>query len=189
MSRSRPIGLASLILVLALWPLSARAANHSIFVDDFLFSPLKTHVQVNDSVIWFWGGSFAHSSTSDVGSGKSWNSGLKTTGRFGIKITAADGPGPFPYHCSLHLAMKDTIFLDPPPACCVTISGNVDCDPTRTVDISDLSILIDNLFISFTPLCCPQAANTDGAEGIDISDLSRLIDYLFISFIPLAPCQ
>ncbi|MBI5266442.1 MAG: thrombospondin type 3 repeat-containing protein [candidate division Zixibacteria bacterium] len=74
------------------------------------------------------------------------------------------------------------------PSCCVGITGNVDCDPAQGTDISDLSALIDNLFITFTPLCCPEEANTDGQPGTDISDLSALIDYLFITFTPLAVC-
>ena len=75
--------------------------------------------------------------------------------------------------------------------CCVGISGNVDCDLGEGVDISDLSALIDYLYISFTPLCCQGEANTDGdlLAGIDISDLSALIDYLYISFTPTAICQ
>lgn len=74
--------------------------------------------------------------------------------------------------------------------CCVGLAGNVDCDPSDGVDISDLSALIDFLYISFNPLCCPSEANVDGdpAAGIDISDLSALIDYLYISFTPPASC-
>jgi hypothetical protein len=74
-------------------------------------------------------------------------------------------------------------------ACCVGLAGNVDCDPLNGIDISDLSILVDNLFISLQPLCCNQSANTDGQPGVDISDLSALIDFLYISFTPTAPCQ
>jgi hypothetical protein len=80
---------------------------------------------------------------------------------------------------------------NPRLGCCFDFTGNVDCDPSDGVDISDLSILIDHLYITFTPLCCSEAANIDGdpAGGIDISDLSWLIDYLYISFTPPAPCQ
>lgn len=182
------MGLVGLILS-AFFPPSSKATNHTITVADFTFTPPKTHVQLNDSVIWVWAGTFSHSTTSAVGSGKTWDSGLKTSGRYGIKITAADGPGSFPYLCTLHPSMKDTIFLDPPPACCPTTTGNIDCDPDQAVDISDLTALIDYLYISFSPLCCDKAANTDGQPGVDISDLTRLIDFLYISFTPLAPCQ
>ena len=74
------------------------------------------------------------------------------------------------------------------PSCCVGLTGNVDCDPFDGVDISDLSALIDNLYISFTPLCCPDEANCDGSPGIDISDLTCMIDYLYISFAMPQPC-
>ncbi len=73
-------------------------------------------------------------------------------------------------------------------ACCVNTTGNVDCGADDNVDIGDLTVLIDHMFISFTPLCCMAEANTDDNAGIDISDLTRLIDHLFISFSPLATC-
>ena len=55
--------------------------------------------------------------------------------------------------------------------------------------MSDLSALIDYLYISFQPLGCVAEANTDGQTGIDIADLSALIDYLYISITPPAACQ
>jgi hypothetical protein len=72
--------------------------------------------------------------------------------------------------------------------CCIGSTGNVDCSLDDGVDISDLSALIDHLYIALTPLCCVSEANVDGEESIDISDLSRLIDYLFINFAPPAVC-
>ena len=72
--------------------------------------------------------------------------------------------------------------------CCVGSTGNVDCDPAESVDISDLSALVDHLYISFAPLCCEAEANTDSAGSIDISDLSALVDYLYVSFTPLPTC-
>ena len=74
-------------------------------------------------------------------------------------------------------------------ACCSTITGNVDCDPTGHVDISDLIALIDYLYISRDPLCCSHSADVDGDRQIDISDLTRLIDRLYISFAGLEPCS
>ena len=80
--------------------------------------------------------------------------------------------------------------------CCAALSvdgrtGNVDGDIGKGVDISDLSALIDFLYISFTPPLCMQSANIDGDNqgGVDISDLSGLIDFLYISFTPPALCQ
>lgn len=73
-------------------------------------------------------------------------------------------------------------------ACCIGMRGNVDCDAGNNVDISDLSRMIDHLYISFDNLCCFEAANVDGAGSIDISDLSQLIDYMYISLNPLGSC-
>jgi hypothetical protein len=73
-------------------------------------------------------------------------------------------------------------------SCCIGVRGNVDCDANHGVDISDLSRLIDFLYISFERLCCAESANVDGIEGTDISDLSGLIDYLYISFNPPPNC-
>lgn len=73
--------------------------------------------------------------------------------------------------------------------CCVGLAGNIDCDINNGTDISDLSALIDFLYISFSPLCCAKAANVDGETGTDISDLSALIDFLYISFTLPATCN
>lgn len=77
------------------------------------------------------------------------------------------------------------------PSCCVgPVVGNVDCDLAQSVDIADLTVLVDHLFISFAPLCCNNEANVDGdlLVSIDIGDLTVLVDHLFISFTPLLPC-
>jgi plastocyanin len=92
-------------------PQVTEATIHDISVSNFLFSPKNTLVNVGDTVRWtFMMG--PHSSTSDGTSPKSWDSGNKTSGSFEIVITPADGPGPFPYHCTPHfLTMKDTIWV------------------------------------------------------------------------------
>ena len=75
--------------------------------------------------------------------------------------------------------------------CCTWgMTGNVDYDPEDLVDLGDLTVLIDYLFISFTEPPCMAEANMDGdPEGtVDLGDLTKLIDYLFISFTPPAEC-
>jgi len=81
--------------------------------------------------------------------------------------------------------------------CCIGGRGNVtlvpNCDPTdQSVDIADLTDLIDHLFINFTPLCCEDEADVaplSGADGsVDVGDVSVLIDYLFINFPTLSSC-
>ncbi len=72
--------------------------------------------------------------------------------------------------------------------CCVGSTGNVDDDPQQTVDMGDLTVLIDHLFISLEPVDCPAEANVDATGGVDMGDLTRLIDHLFIDLSPLPEC-
>jgi CubicO group peptidase (beta-lactamase class C family) len=74
--------------------------------------------------------------------------------------------------------------------CCVGMAGNVDCDPAGLVDIGDLTRLVDYLYISRDPLCCPEEGNVDGDPErlIDIGDLTAVIDYLYVSNNPPAAC-
>jgi hypothetical protein len=69
------------------------------------------------------------------------------------------------------------------PSCCDYLFGNIDCDPEDRVDISDITALIDYLYISFRPPCCLDAANYDRDDYmfVDISDLTALINDLYIS--------
>ena len=73
--------------------------------------------------------------------------------------------------------------------CCIGFTGNVDCSEDEEPDISDIVRLIDYLYISHAPLCCPEEADANGSGGEpDISDITRLIDYLYISHDALADC-
>jgi len=75
--------------------------------------------------------------------------------------------------------------------CCVGLTGNVNCDEEDVVDISDITFLIDNLYLSHRPLCCLEETNSSGDEEkiIDITDITALIAYLYISHDPLPACQ
>lgn len=75
--------------------------------------------------------------------------------------------------------------------CCNGTTGNIDNDVNGNIDINDLYLLIDHLFISFVSLPCPSAANIDGSADsvINIADIAFLIDHLFITFPPLTGCQ
>lgn len=74
------------------------------------------------------------------------------------------------------------------PTTCCTGPGVGDCDCSGVVDISDISTLIDNLFLTLTPLCCYDEGDIDFTGVIDITDLSILIDNQFLSLTPLPPC-
>lgn len=75
-----------------------------------------------------------------------------------------------------------------PPSCCIGFVGNVDNDIAQSVDIADLTVLVDHLFITFSPLACEPEADIVADASIDIADLTALVDHLFISFTPLNGC-
>ena len=75
--------------------------------------------------------------------------------------------------------------------CCVGPTvGNLDNDPRGFVDIVDLTLMTDHLFITFPELICPATANLDGDPlgVVDIVDLTAFIAHLFITFEPLPSC-
>ncbi len=75
--------------------------------------------------------------------------------------------------------------------CCQGPSvGNVDNSADMLVTMGDLTVLIDHLFISLTPLTCVAEGNVDmSVDGlVTMGDLTVLIDALFISLNPLPPC-
>ena len=72
--------------------------------------------------------------------------------------------------------------------CCVGGTGNVNCDPADNVDVADLSVLIDHMFITHEPLCCRDEADVNHDGRNDISDLTKLINHLFITFESIGPC-
>ncbi len=72
--------------------------------------------------------------------------------------------------------------------CCLGTRGNVDCDASNSIDISDLTALVDYLWISQRPLCCPVSASLDGQPNTDIVDVLALVEYMYISFGAVPPC-
>ena len=75
--------------------------------------------------------------------------------------------------------------------CCLTTTGNINADPNGDVTLTDLTLLVNNLFVTFEALPCPRAANTSGDVACDISltDLTALVNHLFVTFAPLADCD
>jgi len=73
--------------------------------------------------------------------------------------------------------------------CCEGITGNVDCDAEQTVDLTDITRLIDYLYLSRAPLCCPEEADVNSSGGEpDITDITKLIDHLYLSHSALPDC-
>jgi len=112
----------------------ATATKHIVNVANFSFTPVKTHVSPGDTVRWVWSSGF-HTTTSDPTSPKSWNSPTLTgVGQFfDVAFALADGPGPFPYHCSFHpTVMFDTIFVNVPATVHFIQVGDFAFTPAKT---------------------------------------------------------
>ena len=74
------------------------------------------------------------------------------------------------------------------------ITGNANCSDDGKLTLSDISRMIDYLYISKADLCCYASGNTNGSydDGeckVTLSDISRLIDVLYISKQPPADCM
>lgn len=74
-------------------------------------------------------------------------------------------------------------------SCCNGATGNADCSENDESDISDITRLIDYLYISHNELCCMAEADVDISGGDpDISDITYLIDYLYLTHKALPDC-
>lgn len=83
-----------------------------------------------------------------------------------------------------------TIDPAPPPLCCVGQTGNVNGDALDNVTLTDLTVLVNHLFVTFQPLPCPAEANINGDAAclLSLTDLTVLVNYLFVTFQPTASC-
>lgn len=76
-------------------------------------------------------------------------------------------------------------------SCCVGSTGNVNGDAGDLVNLSDLTALVNHLFVSFEPLSCVSEANVSGdaACAVNLSDVTVLVNSLFVTFVPVADCS
>ena len=81
-------------------------------------------------------------------------------------------------------------------ACCcglivIGLTGNTDCSLDGKRNLSDITRLIDRVYVSKARLCCEQNGNTDGdfEQKVNLSDITKLIDFVYISKTPLVPCS
>jgi hypothetical protein len=71
--------------------------------------------------------------------------------------------------------------------CCIPPTVG-DCDQSGGVDITDIQVLVDNQFLTLTPLVCEAEGDCDFSGVVDITDLQILIDNQFLTLTPLSPC-
>ncbi|MCX6835114.1 MAG: S8 family serine peptidase, partial [candidate division Zixibacteria bacterium] len=79
--------------------------------------------------------------------------------------------------------------------CCLGKVGDVNQNGGDEPTISDVSALIDHLFITRSPLGCIEEADVNRSGGatpsnadLTVGDIMRLIDHLFVSRKPLLDC-
>ena len=73
--------------------------------------------------------------------------------------------------------------------CCTGTVGNVNCSEEEQPDITDITRLIDFLYLSHAELCCLEEADANSSGGEpDIADITALISHLYISHDPLGEC-
>lgn len=77
------------------------------------------------------------------------------------------------------------------PSCCLGAVGNVNGDPNDLVNLSDLTYLVNMLFVWFHEFPCKLEAdlslNSDCT--VSLTDLTMLTNHLFVTFQPLPPCR
>lgn len=71
------------------------------------------------------------------------------------------------------------------------LTGNTDCDTEGKRNLTDITRLIDRVYISKTELCCVANGNVNGdaEERINLADITKLIDHVYISKNETAVCQ
>lgn len=70
------------------------------------------------------------------------------------------------------------------------LTGNADCSADGKRNLSDITRLIDRVYVSKKVLCCERNGNINGdlQEKINLGDITRLIDHVYISKSETAGC-
>lgn len=68
------------------------------------------------------------------------------------------------------------------------VCGNVNNDPGGTVTLTDLTILVNHLFVTFAPLPDPTLADVNCSQSVTLTDLTLLVNKLFVTFAELSCC-
>ncbi len=101
--------LGAILGALLLSPRTAAAITWEVEIEDFAFIPGRLHINVGDAIEWRNRDNVQHTSTSDDGL---WNSGLLSRDQRYTYVFSTEGI--FPYHCSPHPTMVDTIVVGNP---------------------------------------------------------------------------
>jgi plastocyanin len=85
------------------------AITFEVEIEDFTFVPGRLHINIGDAIEWRNRDAIMHSSTSDDGI---WDSGLLATDETFTFVFTTEGI--YPYHCTPHPFMMDTIVVGNP---------------------------------------------------------------------------
>ena len=110
-------------------------------------------------------------------------SGLEVGARYYFTIRTRDDLGNWS-------AISNVVSAVVPAPVCEGLTGNTNCDSEDVVNLTDLTTLVDHMFVTFRPLGCPGEANISGDQSgnITLLDLTLLIDYLYRGGASPAPC-
>lgn len=100
-------------------------------------------------------------------------------GAFNWVVTARDGAG--------NETVSDTFAFS--ISCCHGETGDVNFD--GSINLTDLTLVVNQAFVTFVPVPCTAEANTSGDANCDITltDLTLLVNKLFVTFEPTAHCS
>jgi hypothetical protein len=81
------------------------------------------------------------------------------------------------------------------PGCCGKYTGgytgNTDCDVEGRRNLTDITKLVDRVYIiPEVPLCCEENGdvNGDGKPDPNLADITVLIDHVYVTHVETAPC-
>lgn len=103
------IALTMLTGIMLTFPHSALAVVYEVEIEDFSFMPGRLHINPGDGIEWRNRDNVMHSATSDNGI---WDSGLLALDQTFTFIF--NNEGIYPYHCTPHPYMVDTIVVGTP---------------------------------------------------------------------------
>lgn len=104
-------GLSLVVIAAALTTMaaSARAITYEVEIEDFAYAPARLHINPGDAIEWRNRDFVLHSATSDAGI---WDSGLLARDQRYTHVFNTEGV--YPYHCSAHPSMVDTVTVGNP---------------------------------------------------------------------------
>jgi plastocyanin len=158
----------SLLSVLILLSISARATVHMVDVANFSFTPDTMTVIVGDTVQWMWiSGTHTTTSTSVPAGAATWNNSINSSiSFFNYKVTVA---GVYNYDCAIHTFMTGTFTATDPSGI-----ASISTEPTFTWSMVNDEVTMQMNFNSATALSI-HLFNLLGANVRTLGSLQNVV--------------